>query len=180
MIYFYERVFPDLCKIRLLFFPLLFILYWSRDYLTESIVTVKWSSAQMLNLKVLTFNCCLGKSKDDERWESFSCDRWELLVTRGKNQRYGCNRWVFRSQEMTLSQKQKKYFCVSMVLSSGAGSKNLPCKIRKLWKTKIFIKIDVILFHGKSQSCIRKLNCKHEMGWESKGEVFPPFPVYSW
>ena len=84
-----------------------------------------------------------------------------------------------KSRNYTL-QKQKKFFCVSMILSSGADSKNLYCEIRKLWKTKIFIKINVILLHGKSQSCIRKLNCKHEMGWESKGEVFPLFPVYSW
>ena len=75
---------------------------------------------------------------------------------------------------------KKKFVYVCMVLSSGADSKNLYCEIRKLWKTKIFIKIDVILFHGKSQSGIRKLNCKHEMRWEFKGEVFPLFPVYSW
>lgn len=75
---------------------------------------------------------------------------------------------------------KKKFVDVCMVLSSGADSKNLYCEIRKLWKTKVFIKINVILFHGKSQSCIRKLNCKHEMRWESKGEVFSPFPVYSW
>ena len=53
-------------------------------------------------------------------------------------------------------------------------------KLENCEKPKYLSKLNVILFHGKSQSGIRKLNCKHEMRWEFKGEVFPLFPVYSW